>query len=409
MLGRHAALFFFAWLACVQTRIGIAQAQANDEVPDPHALAVHAFVSQGFVVSTDNNYLAESKHGSFELTEVGINFTKPLTDELRVGIQLFARDLGPLGNYEAQLDWFYIDYRWADWLGFRAGRVKLPFGLYNEINDVDSARPFVLLPQSVYPTQQRDYLLAQTGVELYGYIDLKKAGALDYRLYGGTAFVGDDVVDAPPNSPIQIAEVNTPYIAGARLLWETPLPGLRMGGSAQLLQLDLDVFANPTLVAQLQQVGRLPADFDGAVDAKIPAFLWVGSVEYVINDLIVAVEYSRWDLGLESKVPVIVPEQDIVSERMYALAAYRVTPWFQPGAYYSLYFQDVSDRDRRSKRQHDTALTARFDINEYWLVKLEGHYMHGTAALTSRLNDGRPLAQLEPDWFVFIAKTTAYF
>jgi hypothetical protein len=91
------------------------------------------------------------------------------------------------------------------------------------------------------------------------------------------------------------------------------------------------------------------------------------------------------------------------------MAAYRLTPWLQPGAYYALYFEDTADRDRRSTRQHDTALTLRFDVNEHWLVKLEGHYMHGTAALNSRLNNGVPVSQLEPDWLVFIAKTTAYF
>ena len=30
--------------------------------------------------------------------------------------------------------------------------------------------------------------------------------------------------------------------------------------------------------------------------------------------------------------------------------------------------------------QHDVAATLRFDINSHWLVKLEGHYMTGTAA-----------------------------
>ena len=36
---------------------------------------IHGFVSQGFIKSTDNNYLGQSERGSFEFTEVGINFT----------------------------------------------------------------------------------------------------------------------------------------------------------------------------------------------------------------------------------------------------------------------------------------------------------------------------------------------
>jgi hypothetical protein len=98
---------------------------------------VHAFASQGFILTTDNNYLAnDTTHGSFQLSEVGINFTKAVTDKLGVGVQLFAQDLGVAGNYNAKVDWFYIDYRQADWLGFRAGRVKIPFGLYNEFNAI---------------------------------------------------------------------------------------------------------------------------------------------------------------------------------------------------------------------------------------------------------------------------------
>ena len=37
-------------------------------------------------------------------------------------------------------DWFDLDYRWKDWLGLRAGRVKLPYGLYNDTSDIDAAR-----------------------------------------------------------------------------------------------------------------------------------------------------------------------------------------------------------------------------------------------------------------------------
>ena len=59
--------------------------------------------------------------------------------------------------------------------------------------------------------------------------------------------------------------------------------------------------------------------------------------------------------------------------------------------------------------QHDVAATLRFDINHNWLVKLEGHFMSGTAALSADLNDGKPPSSLERNWGVFLAKTTAHF
>ena len=136
-----------------------ADATADDAAP----LQIHAFASQGALVTSDNNYLANTERGSLEFTEAGINFTKALDDQLSAGLQLFARDLGPTGTYAATFDWLYIDYRWRDWLGLRAGRVKLPFGLYNDTSDIDAAQPVVLLPQSVYPATNRQFLLALDG------------------------------------------------------------------------------------------------------------------------------------------------------------------------------------------------------------------------------------------------------
>jgi hypothetical protein len=397
------------WAVLLAVIPGVAAAQdlVATDVVDPLALQVHGFVSQGFLVTTDNNYLAESEQGSFEFTEVGLNFTQPLTDELRVGVQLFTRDLGPLGNYSIKADWFYLDYRYANWLGLRAGRVKLPFGLYNEVNDIDQGRVPILLPQSMYPIESRDFLLAQTGIELYGYLDLAAAGALDYHVYGGTIFL-DPVV--PPGTPYELKSLNIPYVVGARVLWETPLRGLRAGGSLQLVRLELDVLFDMAAYQPLVMAGELPADFSGSVSAEAPVLMWVGSIEYAANRLLLAVEYSRWYADAESSEPRLVPESDTIQERVYGMGAYRINSWFEPGLYYSLYFPDVEDRDSgRERSQHDLALTLRFDINDHWLVKLEGHYLRGTAALNAMLNDGTPPAELERQWALFLVKTTAYF
>ncbi len=48
-----------------------------------------------------------------------------------------------------------------------------------------------LLPQSLYPTTARDFLLAVTGGEIYGHLPLGGLGFLEYRVYGGTLFVDE--------------------------------------------------------------------------------------------------------------------------------------------------------------------------------------------------------------------------
>ena len=354
-------------------------------------LQIHGFISQGFLLTSANDYLAHSSEGSFEFTEIGLNFTLPATDRLTIGLQIFSHDLGPIGDYRATLDWYSLDYHWRDWLGIRAGRVKLPFGLYNDSSDIDAARTSVLLPQSIYPAQNRDFLLAQTGGEVYGYRDLGAAGGLDYRLYGGTIFLD---VKQQPGSPFTVVDLNVPFVAGGRMLWVPPIEGLRLGGSLQFLRLETHL---------------LPASSSSSVAVNLPVMLWVASVEYTVRDLLFAAEYSRWRVRAQSSNPAMFPETLTFSERGYALTSYRVNSWLQAGAYYSVLFPNTNQRGGFAGRQLDAALTLRFDVNAYWLVKVEGHYMHGTAGLSPSLNGNRPLSSLTPDWALFTVKTTAFF
>jgi hypothetical protein len=358
-------------------------------------LQVHGFVSQGYVKTTANNFLtdSDSKRGSFEFSEVGLNFTSQVTDRLRLGVQLFGRDLGPVNNYTARLDWYYLDYRLADWLGLRAGRVKIPFGLYNDISDIDAARVPVLLPTSTYPLNNRDVLLAQTGFEVYGYLPMGGAGALDYRLYGGTIFAP---VTNTPGAPLVIQRIDVPYVFGGRVLWETPLLGLRIGGTVQRIRAIID-----------------QANTNTTSSTDLTLLLWLGSVEYAVGNLLLTAEYGRWHYDISEEfsdpnaVSMLPPSAD--AEQGYVMGSYRVTPWLQPGVYYALRFPNVDNRSGRENQQHDWAATLRFDINAHWLVKLEGHYMYGTAVLDVALNGGTLRPMLDKHWGVLLLKTTAYF
>jgi predicted porin len=191
-----------------------------------------------------------------------------------------------------------------------------------------------------------------------------------------------------------LQKIDVPYVAGGRLLWETPLPGLRVGASLQALRLESNVLFMATATT---------------VTFRLPAVLAVASAEYGFRDLLLAAEYSRWRTETQSSNPALIPESTTWSERAYALASYRLTTWLRAGAYYSLLFPNVDRRSGAANMQHDVAATLRFDINTHWLAKVEGHYMQGTAELNSDLNDNRPVGTLERNWAVLLVKTTAVF
>jgi hypothetical protein len=380
---------------------------AQDPSPlEALAIETHGFVSQGFILSTQNEYLAKSKHGSFEFTEVGINFSRSLTDDLRVGMQLFAHDLGPIGNYQPEFDWYSLDYRAWDWLGIRLGRNKIPFGLFNEVNDIDVARVPILLPQSIYQVDHREFLFAQTGAEVYGDVRLGAVGALEYRLYGGT-LSGPPPLPPPPG--ITVSDVHIPYVYGARLLWFTPLDGLSGGVSGQALRLDGAYDFDPVLRTILEGAELLPAGLSYPMPVKFRVKRWVASLQYAAHDFDISAEYSRWTGEFMSSAPKLLPPR-VVNERYYAMASYRMSSWFTPGVYYSALFDDVEQRHKPGGFQHDVAVTTRYDLNAHWILKLEGHVIHGTAALDNRaLNGGVDRPLLTPTWGLFLIKTTAYF
>lgn len=362
------------------------RAYAEDAPGDDTSLQIHGFASQGALVTSDNNYLAHTERGSLEFTEAGINFTKVLDDRLSAGLQLFARDLGPTGSYAAMFDWLYLDYRWRDWLGLRAGRVKLPFGLYNDTTDIDAAQPVILLPQAVYPATSRNFQLAQTGIELYGYYPLGSAGALDYRAYAGTLYLS-----IPDANGIHVEALEVPYIVGGRVLWETPIEGLRIGAS--LLDGEIEGAYSVAMPAPTE------------VSFELRSTGWLSSIEYLRDDVLVAAEYGR----SYARSAIGPTAMRATAEHGYGLAGYRWRPWLQSTVYGSVLHPDVRQRSGREHHQYDAAAAVRFDVSPHWIVKLEAHYLRGTAALSSELNGDRPLSALVDQWWLAAAKTTVYF
>jgi hypothetical protein len=57
---------------------------------------------------------------------------------MRVGIQLHMYQMGQIGGPNLLVDWVSGDYKISDRLGVRAGKIKVPVGLFNDSQDVDS-------------------------------------------------------------------------------------------------------------------------------------------------------------------------------------------------------------------------------------------------------------------------------
>lgn len=393
----------------IREEIAVMQGHHHSEMDDFfNKIDIHGFVSQGYMQSTNNNFLTKSKDGSLEFNEMAINFRTELSEKLSVGLQLFSRDLGDVGNNEIVLDWAYGDYHFEDWLGLRVGRVKVPLGFYNETRDFDMLRSSILLPQSVYNELYRDTASSVSGIMLYGDIPTEKLGVFSYQGLWGAVDADTDsglakfFQDELSNSSIQNVDIENAY--GINIVWETPAEGLKTGVSFFELETNIDAkTVDPMPIAPGVTLSS-GTDLDFSLE---DLRLFVASTEYTIGDLILASEYSRIKgdallVGLAGAPlgNITLMQEANESEGYYVSASYRVNEWFQPGTYFSVYEFPGSNAKTR-----DIALTTRFDLSEHWTFKLEAHFFEGTELLLAQDNpDG-----MENDWMLFLAKMTFSF
>jgi hypothetical protein len=344
---------------------------------------VHGFGSQGFIYTNDNNWLTmDTSGGSGAFTDFGVNMSSQVTDKLRVGAQGYDRNLGQLGQYHPSLDWAMVDYRFKSWFGVRAGKVKTTLGLYTDTQDLDFLRVFALLPQSIYPADLRDATIAHAGGDVYGNISLRhRLGDLSYTAYAGHR--SDSIYSGYAYFLSQYATYIKSFGGlqyGADLRWRTPVQGLMVGAS----RLDEDITGKGVGVSPFNYMAGVQPYYESSKAD------WENQVygEYARGKVQIDAEYRRY---WRNQQVFNGTSQDLTDVRgWYVSGAYRVVKRFRVGSYYSRYtVTNVTggllsaiaipaiDTGLPANHDYDKVVAGRVDLNRFWNVKVEGHFMNG--------------------------------
>jgi len=379
MRRRIVGLAFFCVSLCAKS----VTLQAQEFKLFDRTVQVHGYVSQGFVFTSDNNWLTmDTSSGSAAMTDMALNASSQVNDKLRVGAQVYDRNLGQLGQYHPSLDWAFGDYRFKSWFGIRAGKVKTTLGLHTDTQDLDFLRVFALLPQSIYPVDLRDATIAHLGGDVYSNISLKHGlGELSYTAYAGHR--SDSIYSGYAYFLSQFATYLKSYGGlqyGVDLRWRTPVKGLQVGAS----RLDEDITG--------KGVGVSPFNYAAGVQPYYESSKadWENQVygEYTLGKLRIDAEYRRY---WRKQQVFNGTSEDLTDVRgWYVSGAYRISKRLQFGSYYSRYTVtnrtagllatlaiQATDTSLPQNHDYDKVAAVRIDLKRFWNVKLEGHFMNG--------------------------------
>ncbi len=390
------------------------------------SIKIHGFISQGYLQSYENNVITDSKSGTFQFNEMGINFSTDLSRRLHIGMQFFSRDLGDMGNDEIDLDWASADYRWKDYMGFIAGKNKIRNGLYSETRDVDMLNTFIFLPNCLYHESSRTTFTSLHGLGVYGHLRSDKFGRMNYLVqYGGKNVKLNNgfIKYFTRFGDRELTDTDMKYILNAGIKWNSPVDGLLFSGTL----VSFDMLSHGKTLSH-------------------PLWLWLGgsggqnitqnlenlgiftlSCQYTWKDLIIASEWLNFNGYIKTVIDSsgICTESKIDSIGYYISLIYSFTDIFEAGLYYSIFYQDENIKDGANLQtfgdimrsfgqvgfhdynawQKDIALTTRFNISENWTIKLEGHFIDGTAFLFLHENP----EGMEKRSFLFACKITFSF
>jgi hypothetical protein len=363
---------------------------------------IHGFVTQGLFHTSHNRQFGHSDQGvSPDFTEVGLNGSWSPLPRLRLSLQLLSRWAGAGHEGSPQVDFGLLDYAPIDSedyrFGFRLGRVRIPYGLYNDTRDVAFTRPSILLPQSIYPERTRDYTLSADGGVLYG------------ELRGGFGSVLAEFMTAVPRTDDRATELAIlgrrfpghldaePVFIG-RLAYESPEGGLRLAVTA----VDASTRYRP-LRGESPELRR-------ATDVFTP---WVFSAQYQTERWTFTSEYSLRPIKKDGfGLPF---DYSIHGEGYYFQAAYRFAPKWEAMVRYDALYNDRDDpygyqleKDTggavagHSQFAQDWTVGLRYDITPSIMARAEYHAVTGSAWLPQQDNPDPEVIRKHWDMFAVL-------
>jgi hypothetical protein len=396
--------FLYVSFACLLTGGALAA--------ELEGVQVHGFASQSAVYTRQNQF-SGSMPGQvgFDARELGGNISWQAAPDWLLSGQLVTRRAGAMDNGAVRIDYAFIDHTLIDndqrSLGMRVGKVKNPYGFFNMTRDVAHTRAGIMLPQSIYQDQIRNFFLAAPGVSLYG-SEERGADLLSWQV---------SVLKPEVNSPnltAYIVDKQSGHFNGltsmlSQMLWEQDGGKWRAGLS--LGQFDVHFQPAPTDFFNM-------GSFSGAGDVKLNT--GVLSLEHNREDWSYTAEYAstrqiRNNFNLPGALAIL--DKDTTIEAYYLQTLWRFAPRWQALARYDAIYLDKQDKNgsvfaaatglpAAQRYARDVTVGLRYEPAPSWSLFAELHHVNGGAWLSKLENSP---ASLKSAWDMLLLQAAWHF
>jgi hypothetical protein len=311
------------------------------------------FGNQDYRRSTANSYLGADSSGTWDNNFLGLVMSGKVNEKTRFWAQLQATTaLSP------RFTWMFADYQFSEDTSVHVGRIKFPFGLYNETISNQALRPSISEPV-VYSLAADMTYDAYHGVG----IDWHFGTNMLVQAFGGNIYV------QPEFKETTLRDVN---VIGGRLTYNTPIDGMRLMVSANRTTVEALNGSVPPVVA--------PTGEKASEDRAMLSF------DYVAHDWDVKAEYNY------HKTPALATAQDTTSsppvnpgdviankERAYYVQVARDIGKYTPFVRYDYVNTDTTQSGNPASYQKIYVVGVGYKLADNVNLRVEQDFNHGYA------------------------------
>ncbi len=389
---------------------GSARADADD-------LSLHGFASQRLTHSNHGNqFFGEtSDRISADYSEVGAGFFWRPHSQWQLSGQAIYRRGGDSEPGRVEPDYLYAAYTPLDSeqgkVAIKLGKIKVAYGLYNEMRDTPMTRPGILPPQSIYLDSLRQF----------------NQSALGIHLEAERTFGRDTLALRLSQIEPDFASENTFWaMLGDHQLFTGGLHARSNQAMAAQLAYDRDGGSLRALLSHARGAGHYrPGSGDNWTAGRLDFAFSALSLQWNGQDVSLSGELSRNDIRAQFTSAGFLPDtarQDVGSS-WYGQAQWRFTPGWEALLRYDVVYSDDNDQDGAryatvtgrpawTRFAKDWTLGVRYRPNKNWLLAGEWHEVDGSLWLPPADNlDVGPWtgSGTAPRWHLILLQATYQF